>query len=64
MLTLSEKYVSGMMLNAVLCPCWDSFHFVNHAEICREMDYQNKVLHPKVEESFEQLRNAEKKLAA
>ena len=63
-LSVTERYISGSVLNAVFVDCWNGASCVNGREQQTEMDYQNTVLHPQIETAFEQLRNAEKNLKA
>jgi hypothetical protein len=64
LLAASEKYLSGDALDWVLVPAYNSFVFVSDQVQRDEIAWQEKTLHPRVEESFKQLRDAEKNLKA
>ena len=63
LLVVSEKYISGEMLEFVLVPAWNSL-FMSDREMMNEMAWQKRILHPRIEDSFRELRIAEKKLGA
>jgi hypothetical protein len=59
-LAVTEKYVSGQMLNCVLVKCWDAGIFlagadVSNREMHAEMDWQQANLVLLIQRSFEQL---------
>ena len=62
-LSITEKYVSGDMLEFVLVPAWSNGDRAESEQLA-EKKFQDSVLRPKIEESFEQLRISEKKLKA
>jgi hypothetical protein len=60
-LSITERYVSGDMLEFVLVPSWNNSDRTESEQLA-EKHFQDSVLRPKIESSFEQLRIAEKKL--
>lgn len=64
LLAASEKYLSGDALDWVLVPAYNSFVFVSDQEQQGEIAWQETTLHPKIEESFKQLRDGENNLKA
>jgi len=63
--SVSEKWISGMALTGqVFFPCADAGSFVDLAESEKESRWQDETLYPLIEKAFEEVRNAEKTLAA
>ncbi len=63
-LSISEKYISGSMLNTVFVGCWNGASCLDDDKMRAEMKYQDDVLRPQIESAFEKLRDQEDKLAA
>ena len=63
LVAVTDKYVSGEMFEEILVPAWNSL-FMDERAMKGEMLWQEATLRPKIEKSFQQLRAAEKKLAA
>lgn len=61
-LSVSEKYISGVMLNDVFVYCWNGASCIGKREQQIEMDYENTALHPQIKIAFENLRTQEKLL--
>jgi hypothetical protein len=61
-LSISDKYISGSILDFVFVPCSNSFVFVSDEAQKQEENWQNINLRPLIDDSFEQLRKAEDQL--
>lgn len=61
-LSLSEKYINGLMLDQVLASSSNSFVFTDDAAQQKEIVWQDKNLRPLIEQSFKQLQTDENAL--
>jgi hypothetical protein len=61
-LSISEKYINGLMLDQVLASSSNSFVFTDDTAQQKEIIWQDKNLRPLIDQSFKQLQADEKEL--